>query len=166
MSKNLEIKKQVVADIIEKVKNAQSIVAVEYKGLTVEEATKLRADCRNAGVEYCVLKNTLVRRALNDLGINGWDSQLEGPTAFAFGTNDAVAPAKVICDFIDKAKNDHLTVKVGLMGTEVMDEKAVKALAALPSREVLLARLVGSLNSPVSKLVYALDAIRKQKAGE
>ena len=166
MSKNLEIKKQVVADITEKFKNAQSVVAVHYSGLTVEEATKLRADCRNAGVEYCVLKNTLVRRALNDMGITGWDKELEGPTAFAFGMKDAVAPAKVVCDFIDKAKNEHLSVKIGLMGTEIMDQNAVKALAALPSREVLLARLVGSLNSSIAKLVYALDAIRKQKAGE
>ena len=166
MSKNLEIKKQVVADITEKFKNAQSVIAVHYSGLTVEEATKLRAQCREAGVDYCVLKNTLVRRALDDMGISGWDNVLEGPTAFAFGMKDAVAPAKIVCDFIDKAKNDYMSVKVGLMGNEVLDVNAIKALAALPSREVLLARLVGSLNAPISKLVYVLEAIRKKQAGE
>ena len=131
-----------------------------------EQVTALRKQCREANVDYCVLKNTLVRRALDDMGINGWDDVLEGPTAYAFGTKDAVAPAKVLCDFIDKAKNDHMSVKIGLMGTEVMDVNAVKALASLPSREVLLARLVGSLNSSIAKLVYVLDAIRKQQAGE
>ena len=166
MGKNLEIKKQVVSDISEKFKNAQSVVAVHYSGLTVEEVTALRKQCREANVDYCVLKNTLVRRALDDMGINGWDNVLEGPTAYAFGTKDAVAPAKVLCDFIDKAKNDHMSVKIGLMGEEVMDVNAVKALASLPSREVLLARLVGSLNSSIAKLVYVLDAIRKQQAGE
>ena len=166
MGKNLEIKKQVVSEITEKFKNAQSVVAVHYSGLTVEEATKLRAQCREAGVEYVVLKNTLVRRALDDMGITGWDNVLEGPTAYAFGKTDAVAPAKVLCDFIDKAKNDHMSVEIGLMGQEVLSVDAVKALAALPSREVLLARLVGSLNSSIAKLVYCLDAIRKQKGGE
>ena len=166
MGKNLEIKKQVVSDITEKFKNAQSVVAVHYSGLTVEEVTALRKQCREANVDYCVLKNTLVRRALDDMGIHGWDDVLEGPTAYAFGTKDAVAPAKVLCDFIDKAKNDHMSVKIGLMGEEIMDVNAVKALASLPSREVLLARLVGSLNSSIAKLVYVLDAIRKQQAGE
>ena len=154
MGKNLEIKKQVVSDITEKFKNAQSVVAVHYSGLTVEEVTALRKQCREANVDYCVLKNTLVRRALDDMGIHGWDDVLEGPTAYAFGTKDAVAPAKVLCDFIDKAKNDHMSVKI------------VKALASLPSREVLLARLVGSLNSSIAKLVYVLDAVRKKQAGE
>ena len=166
MGKNLEVKKQVVSDITEKFKNAQSVVAVHYSGLTVEEVTGLRKQCREANVDYCVLKNTLVRRALDDMGIHGWDDVLEGPTAYAFGTKDAVAPAKVLCDFIDKAKNDHMSVKIGLMGEEIMDVNAVKALAAMPSREMLLARLVGSLNSSIAKLVYVLDALRKKQAGE
>ena len=166
MSKNLENKKVVVSEITEKFKNAQSVVAVHYSGLTVEEVTKLRAECRAAKVDYVVLKNTLVRRALDDMGIHGWDDVLEGPTAYAFGTADPVSPAKILCNFIDKAKNDHMSVKIGLMGEEIMDEKAVKALASMPSREELLARLVGSLNSSVSKLVYVLEAIRKKQAGE
>jgi large subunit ribosomal protein L10 len=115
-----------------------------------------------------VLKNKLVERALNELNIEALNEQLTGPNAYAFGMTDAVAPAKVIYDFISKNKKDesNLAVKAGLMGTEVMDVKAVKALSEVPSREVLLARLVGSIHAPVSNLVYALEAIRKQKAGE
>ena len=166
MSKNLENKKQVVADILEKLQKAQSVVIVHYSGITVENVTKLRNQFRENGVEYCVLKNTLVKRALHEMGITGLDEHLEGPSAFAFGMNDPVAPAKVVYDFVEKNKTDCISVKAGLMGEEIMDEKAVKALSMLPSREVLLARLVGSLKAPISNLVYALEALRKKQAGE
>ena len=161
-----EEKGKVVADIVEKIKNAQSMVVVRYSGLTVEEATKLRNQFRDNGVEYCVLKNTLVRRALAELNIEGLDELLQGPNAFAFGHTDIVAPAKIVAEFIEKSKNDHLEIKAGLMGTEVLDVNGVKALAAMPSREALLSRLVGSLSSSISKFVICLEAIRKQKAGE
>lgn len=161
-----EEKSKVVADIVEKIKNAQSMVVVRYSGLTVEEATKLRNQFRDNGVEYCVLKNTLVRRALAELNIEGLDELLQGPNAFAFGHTDIVAPAKIVAEFIEKSKNDHLEIKAGLMGTEVLDVNGVKALAAMPSREALLSRLVGSLSSSISKFVICLEAIRKQKAGE
>ena len=161
-----EEKGKVVADIVEKIKNAQSMVVVRYSGLTVEEATKLRNQFRDNGVEYCVLKNTLVRRALAELNIEGLDELLQGPNAFAFGHTDIVAPAKIVAEFIEKSKNDHLEIKAGLMGTDVLDVNGVKALAAMPSREALLSRLVGSLSSSISKFVICLEAIRKQKAGE
>ena len=167
MSKNLELKKVVVSEISEKLKNAQSMVIVSYKGITVEEVTELRNQFRAAGVDYCVLKNTLVRRALADLEIKGLDEHLEGPSAFAFGMTDPAAPAKIVYDFINKTKNDgRMTVKGGLMGTEVLDVNKVKALSELPSKEVLLSRLVGSIQAPVAKLVYFLEALRKQQAGE
>ncbi len=166
MGNNLEAKKVVVSEIVEKLKNAQSMVIVHYSGITVEEVTGLRNQFREAGVEYCVLKNTMVRRALAELNITGLDDKLEGPSAFAFGMKDPAAPAKIIYDFIGKSKKEVLSVKAGLLGTEVLDEKAVKALSEIPSREVLLARLVGSLQSSISGLVFALEAIRKQKAGE
>lgn len=167
MSKNLEAKKVVVSEISEKLKNAQSMVVVSFTGITVEEVTELRNQFRAAGVEYCVLKNTLVRRALDDMGITGLDHTLEGPSAYAFGMKDAVAPAKIVYDFINKTKNDgRLTVKAGLMGSEVLSPEQVKALSELPSREVLLARVVGSLQAPVAKLVYFLEALRKKQAGE
>ncbi len=168
MSANFEAKKEIVNQIKERFQKAQSVVVVHYKGITVEEVTKLRNQFREAGVEYCVLKNKLVDRALDELEIKGLQEHLTGPNAYAFGISDAVAPAKVIYEFIEKNKKekDNLSVKGGLLGSEVMDEKALEALSKIPSREVLLARLVGSIHSPVSNLVYCLEAIRKQKAGE
>lgn len=167
MSKNLEAKKAVVSEISEKLKACKSMVVVSFTGITVEEVTELRNQFRANGVEYCVLKNTLVRRALDDMGITGLDHTLEGPSAYAFGMNDAVAPAKIVYDFINKTKNDgRLTVKAGLMDGEVLSVEQVKALSELPPREVLLARIVGSLQAPVAKLVYFLEALRKQQAGE
>ena len=168
MSANFEAKKVIVEQIKERFEKAQSVVVVHYSGITVEEVTKLRNQFREAGVEYCVLKNKLVDRALDELEIKGLQEHLTGPNAYAFGIADAVAPAKVIYEFIEKNKKekDNLSVKGGLLGSEVMDEKALEALSKIPSREVLLARLVGSIHSPVSNLVYCLEAIRKQKAGE
>lgn len=166
MNKNQESKAVIVANIKEKFEKAQSVVLINYQGINVEQDTALRNQFRQAGVEYAVLKNTLVRRALNELGITGLDEHLEGPSAFAFGMSDPVSPAKVIHEFISKNKLDILSVKAGLMGTEVMDVKAVKALSEMPSREVLLARLVGTLNASIANLVYVLEAIRKKQSGE
>lgn len=166
MSKNLEIKKQTVAEIKEKFENAHSVVVVEYKGLSVENATELRAKFRAEGVDYCVLKNTLVKRAANELGIDSLDSFLEGPSAFAFGMKDAVAPAKILSEFIKKDKTESITLKTGLLGKDALSVKQIEALAALPSREVLLARLLGSLNGTIASFVRVLEAIRKKQAGE
>jgi len=100
MSKNLEIKKQVVAEIKEKLEQAQSVVFYDYRGLTVEQVTKLRNECRKAGVEYVVYKNNLIGLAAKEAGIEGLDDYLKGPTAVAFGMTDAVAPAKIISAFV------------------------------------------------------------------
>ena len=164
MSKNLEIKKQAVAEIVEKFKNAQSMVVCSYSGLTVEQVTNLRKLCREQDVQYCVLKNRLVLRALQELNIEGLEGLLEGPNAFVFSTKDVTNAPKVVNDFIEKNKLQSLEIKGGLMGTEIMDVAAVKALAALPSREELLATVVGCLVSPVSSLVAVLDEIAEQKA--
>ena len=167
MSKNFELKKQAVSDITKKFQDAKSVVVVNYSGLTVEQVTALRAQCRSAKVEYCVLKNTLARRALDDLKITGLDETLNGPSAFAFGMEDAVSPAKIISDFIEKNKTEVIKVKAGLMGSEVLTAAKVNELAKVPSREVLLARLLGSLQSSVSGFVRVLDAIaKKQSEGE
>lgn len=166
MSKNLELKKQVVADISAKLDNAKSVVIVKYSGLTVEQVTKLRSQCRAAKVEYCVLKNTLVRRALDEKGITGLDEVLEGPNAFVFGMEDAVAPAKIVCDFIEKEKTTALELRAGLLDNAPIDVKTIKSLAALPSREVLLAKILGSMTSAIGNFVRVVEAIRKQKAGE
>ena len=164
MSKNLEVKKQVVSDIVEKLQKAQSLVIVDYNGLTVEQATALRAQARANNVEYYVLKNTLVRRALNEIGINGLDEVLNGPSAFAFGMEDPISAARIVDEFISKNKTEALKIKAGLMGNDIMDAKQVKALAGVPTREVLLSRLLGSLQSPISGLVRVLDAIAKKDA--
>ena len=177
MSKNFELKKQVVSDIAEKLRNAKSLVIVDYRGMTVAQVTDLRSQFRAAGVEYVVLKNTLVRRALHELNIEGLDNVLEGPSAFAFGISDPVAPAKVIMDYIAKSKSENLKVKAGLVDGAVIDIQGIKALSELPPKEVLIAKLMGSLNAPISgfvgvlsatlrSLVYAIEAVRKQKAGE
>ena len=166
MSNNLELKKQVVSDITKKFQDAKSVVVVNYSGLTVEQVTALRAQCRAAQVDYCVLKNTLARRALDDLNITGLDEVLNGPSAFVFGMEDVIAPAKIISEFIDKAKTEVIKVKAGLMGTEILDAAKVSELAKVPSREVLLARLLGSLQSSVSGFVRVLDAIAKKQSDD
>ena len=164
MSKNRELKVQVVAEIVEKIKNCQSMVICSYSGLTVEQVTNLRKLCREQEVQYCVLKNRLVLRALQECGISGLENLLEGPNAFVFSTKDVTNAPKVVNDFIEKNKLQSLEIKGGMMGTEILDVAGVKSLASLPSREELLATMVGCLVSPVSSLVAVLDEIAEQNA--
>ena len=164
MSKNLEIKKGVVADIKQKFEKAQTAVLVDYRGLNVAEDTELRNQLRKAGVEYAVLKNTMINLAIQDMNLDDMKAHLEGPTAVAFGYEDAIAPAKVLSEFVKKSKK--MTIKCGVCDGAYLDEAGVQALANTPSREVLIAKIMGSMMSSVSKFVYALEAIRKQKAGE
>ena len=160
-AKIIEMKAQQVAEIKEKIAKAQSMVVFDYRGLTVEEVTALRNDMRKAGVEYVVLKNSIVERAAKD----GIDEKihdfLKGPSAFAFGYDDAVAPAKILKEAIKKYKKCEM--KGGIINGVVSDADAMNALADLPSREVLLARLLGSMMSPISGLAIVLDQIAKQK---
>ena len=164
MSKNIEIKKGVVADIKQKFEKAQTAVLVDYRGLNVAEDTELRNQLRKAGVEYAVLKNTMINLAIQDMGLDEMKTHLEGPTAVAFGYEDAIAPAKVLSEFIKKSKK--MAIKCGMCDGAYLDEAGVQALANTPSREVLIARIMGSMMSSVSKFVYALEAIRKKQAGE
>lgn len=177
MSKNLELKQQVVADIVAMIQEAKSVVIVDYNGLTVEEVTALRAKFRAANVHYVVLKNTLVRRALAQLNITGLDDLLQGPSAFAFSNSDEIAAAKIIAEYTEQDKRNTITIKAGIVENKVINAAGVKALAALPPKEVLVAKLMGTLNAPVTNFVgvlaatlrsfvYAVEAIRKQKAGE
>ena len=163
MSSNLEMKKQVVSEIVEKLKNAESMVICSYSGLTVEQVTELRKQCRENDVHYCVLKNRLVARAVKELNIEGLDALLEGPNAFVFGEKDVTAAPKIISTFIEKNKLTSLEMKGGIVGTEVVDLKTIKELASTPSREELLATLVGCLVSPVSSLVSVLEQIAEKK---
>ena len=164
MSKNLEIKKTVVAEIKEKFEKAQTVVLVDYRGLNVAEVTDLRNQLRKAGVEYAVLKNTMINLAVKDMGFDGIEAHLEGPTAEAFGYEDMIAPAKILSDFAKK--NKKITIKCGVCDGAFLNEEGVQALANLPSKEVLIAKIMGSMMSSVSKFVYCVEAIRKQKAGE
>lgn len=177
MNKNAQLKREQVAEITQLLKDAHSVVVVSPVGVTVEEITALRAKFRQNGVDYRVLKNTLVRRAMDDLEIKEFDELLKGPSAFAFGMSDAVAPAKIISDYIAESKNNKITIKAGLVEGHYMDAKGVEALAKLPSREVLIAKMMGSLNAPATNLVgvlsatlrslvYAVDAVRKQKEAQ
>lgn len=165
-------KQATVAEIKEKLVSAKGAVLTDYRGLNVAEATQLRRTLREAGVEFRVLKNTMTRIAAQEAGIQGLDAYLEGPTAIAFGYNDLVAPAKVLTKFAKD--NKHLVIKAGVVEGKVVNEAGVKALADLPPREVLLAKMLGSMQSPIvglvnvlqgniRNLVYALEAVRNQK---
>lgn len=161
---NIEMKAAKVTEISEKIKKAQSVILFDYRGLTVEEVTNLRTQMRAAGIDYVVLKNSIVERAVKAAEIDASvHEMLKGPLAFAFGYQDAVAPAKILKDFIKKAKKCEL--KGGIINGVVSDAKAVDALADLPPREVLIARLLGSMMSPISGLAVVLDQIAKQKEG-
>ncbi len=173
MSANFEAKKVVVAEISEKIKNAKSVVFVDYNKLTVAEVSALRNKLKEAGCEYKVYKNTLVRKALNELGHTEFDSDLNGPTAIAFG-NDETGAAKLM---VAAAKDyeDKITLKSAFVDNAYVDASGVKALASMPSREELIAKLLGSLQAPVANfagilsnmlaaLPRALNAVAQSKA--
>ena len=170
-------KQAVVAELKEQLTSAKAAVLTSYKGLTVEQDTKLRRTLREAGVSYHVVKNTMLRIAANEAGIEGLDEHLNGTTAFAFSTEDAVAPAKVISQFIKENKledPDVLHIKAGMLDGKVIELDKDKDFASRPSREDLLAKLLGSMNAPIAntvgamsgiirKAVYALNAVREKK---
>lgn len=148
-------KKAVIKEVEKKLKDAQSVVLADYRGLTVQQITDLRRELRSQSVDFKVYKNTLIKRAIKNKNIDGLNEYLAGPTAVAFGYDDPVAPAKVLSDFAKKYKA--LSVKGGLLEGGVVDASVIKALAALPSREVLLAKLAGALQAPVSGLANVLN---------
>ena len=158
--KVLEAKKAQVVELVEVLNGATTGVLVDYRGLTVEEDTKLRNDLRAAGVKYFVVKNTLLRLAANQTGLEELDSILHGPTALAV-SEDAVAPAKVLADFAKKLEN--LSIKGGIMDGAAIDVAAVEKLAKIPSKEVLIGQVAGSLQCIITKLAIGLDEVRKQK---
>ncbi len=173
-AKVLETKKAMVAELADKMKNAKGGVLVDYKGINVDQDTKLRRAMREAGVEYSVIKNTLIRFAANEVGFEELDPLLNGTTSVAISLTDPVAPAKIISEFV-KTNKDVLKVKAGFVEGKVIDVQGVSALAELPSKEVLIAKVLGGFNAPISGfvnvlngnirgLVVALNAIAEQKA--
>lgn len=158
--KVLNDKKAVVAALVERLKGAQAGVIADYRGLTVAQDTELRKKLREAGVEYTIVKNTLTRFAANKVGLGELDPVLHGPSALATSTDDVVAPAKVLVEFAKD--NEQLEIKAGFVDGKVIDVNEVKVYASIPSKEVLISKMLGSLQAPIGKLVRTLDAVAKK----
>lgn len=156
----VELKQPIVQEISENIKDAQSVVVVDYRGLTVAEDTQLRKALREAGVSYKVYKNTLVSRAVEGTEFESLREVLEGPSAFAISTTDATAPARVLAKFAKTAPA--LEIKAGVVEGNYFDAEGMKAIAAVPSREELLSKLLGSLQSPITNLARVLNQIAEQ----
>lgn len=160
-AESIKLKEQQVAEYVEKFGKAKSFVLVDYRGINVEEDTAMRSEMRKAGVEYKVIKNRLVLRALNNAGFPGFDSVLEGPTAMAISFDDAVAPAKIVADNVKKTNK--LVIKGGAVEGKVMDPAGISKVAAIPSKPVLVAQLLGMLQTPIRGLAVALSEIAKKQ---
>lgn len=158
----VELKQPIVAEISEGIKNAQSVVLVDYRGLTVEEDTELRKQLRAAGVTYKVYKNTMMNFAFKGTDFEGLAPYLNGPSAMAYSTEDATAPARVIAEFAKKAKA--LEIKAGVVEGNVYDAKGMEAIASIPSRDVLISRLLGSMQSPMANFARVINQIAEKNA--
>lgn len=166
MAKNLGPKEAVVNEVKEKLSKSSSVVLVDYKGINVEDVTELRKRFRDAGVDYKVYKNTLFKRAASEVGMESLHEYLQGTVAVAFGINDAVAPAKTLNQFIKDKPKTPISVKAGYLEGKIMDAKDVKALGDLPSREVLIAMVLGGLQGSIRNLAYMLNTIKENKEAE
>ena len=153
--KILEKKKQIVSGLAEGLKAARTGVIVDYKGITVEDDTKLRGQLRESGSQYKVVKNTLLRLALKEAGIEGLDGVLKGTTALAVNKEDYVAPAKVLAGFAEK--HETFTIKAGFIDGKSASADEIRRLASLPSKEVLIAQALSGLNAPITGFVTALN---------
>ena len=156
-------KQAIVAQMKEKLSEAKGAVLVGYHGLTVEQVTDLRRKFLAEDVEYKVIKNTLTRIAVNELGLEGFGEHLEGPTALAVSKTDAVAPARIIESFIKDTKTEAIDVKVGLVEGKVVTAEEVKAVAKLPNHEGMLSMLLSVLQAPIRNVAYAVKAVAEAK---
>ena len=161
--KVLEQKKQIVAELSEIIGNACSGIIVDYKGITVADDTKLRADLRAANVKYAVVKNTLLNLAVKGTSLEGISEFLSGTTAIATSADDYVAPARILNKFAESSNT--FTIKTGFLDGEIIDNDKIKSLAKLPSREVLLATVCNVFNAPIASFARAIQAI-VDKQGE
>ena len=162
----LEAKKAKVDQLTELIKNSVSGVLVDYKGITVEEDTKLRKELREGGVHYFVEKNTLLLRAFQNCGIEGLEESLNGTTAIALSNDDQTAPARILGKFAEQAGDERFNLKAGYVEGTVYDQAGVVALSKIPSKDTLLAQLVGSLQGPLQKLAATVKAVADKKAEE
>lgn len=156
-------KAQQVSEVAEQFKNATSVVVVDYLGITVEQATNLRTELRNAGVQFAVVKNSILSRAAKEAGLEGMDDIFKGPSAVAFSNDDVIAPAKILADFAKKV--EALEIKAGVVEGKVSSKEEIEALAKLPSREGLLSMLLSVLQAPVRNTALAFKAVADQKDG-
>ena len=158
----IEIKQPIVEEISAGIKDAQSVVLVDYRGLTVEEDTELRKQLRAAGVVYKVYKNTMMNFAFKGTDFEGLAPYLNGPSAMAYSTEDATAPARVLAEFAKKAKA--LEIKAGVVEGNVYDAKGMEAISSIPSRDVLISRLLGSMQSPMANFARVINQIAEKNA--
>ena len=156
----VELKKPIVDEISANIKDAQSVVLVDYRGLTVEQDTELRRKLREAGVTYKVYKNTFMNFAFKGTDFEALSEYLEGPSAIAIATEDATAPARVLSEFAKTA--DKLEIKAGVVEGTVYDANGMKAIASIPSREVLISKLLGSLQSPLTNFARVMNQLAEK----
>ena len=156
----VELKAPIVEEIASTVKDAQSVVLVDYRGLTVAQDTQLRKELREAGVVYKVYKNTYMTRAFQGTAFEGLSEYLEGPSAMAVSTTDATAPARILCKFAKEA--DKLEIKGGVVEGTLYDAKGMSQIANIPSRDELLSKLLGSLQSPITNLARVLNQVAEK----
>ena len=159
--KSINQKKEEVSKLAEKMKNAKLILLTDYRGINVSDVTELRNQLRNIKAEYKVIKNNITKRALEEAGLTGLDSELEGPTAVIMTEEDYLEPTKVIYNFTKG--NDFYKIKGGVVDGKIMTAEEIIVLAKLPSRQELLSMLAGGLLANISKLAIALDQVRAQK---
>lgn len=162
MSKAIEKKQELVNQIAEEIKESSSIIIADYRGLNVAQVTELRDNMRNEGLTFKVYKNSLVRRAMKQAGIEGLDEVLTGPNAIAFSKEDVVAPARILNDFAKD--NENLELKAGVIEGKVSSLEEVKAIASLPSRDGLLSMLLSVLTAPMRNTALAIKAVADQKS--
>lgn len=159
----IELKKPIVDEISAHIKDAQSVVLVDYRGLTVEQDTRLRKSLREAGIVYKVYKNTFMNFAFKGTQFEGLSPYLQGPTAIAISAEDATAPARLIAEFAKTAPK--LEMKAGVVEGNVYDAKGMEAIASIPSRDVLISRLLGSLQSPIVNFARVIKQVAEKKDG-
>ncbi len=159
----IELKKPIIEEIQSSIKDAKSVVVVDYRGLTVEQDTRLRKTLRENNITYKVYKNTMINFAIQGTEFEGLAPYLEGPTAIAISTEDATAPARAICKFAKEAPK--LEVKAGIVEGTAYDAAGITQIASIPSREELLAKLLGSMKSPISNFARVINQIAEQQQG-
>lgn len=162
-AKVLESKKAIVEELSDRIGKATAVVFVDYKGITVAQDTELRNKFREAGVEYSVVKNTLTRLAANKAGYSEFDEVLNGTTSMATTTDDPIAPARIVSEFAKKNKNA-LKIKGGIVEGKVQTVDALNAFGELPSKNALVAQVLGTFLAPITSLAFVIDQIREQKA--